>query len=95
MAQPWGEIEYTHNNWTHTVWVPHISEWILSIRVRSKPDIFWIIREVLPMSKIKMFPLPTIYRVSNLFIHLAIHMPKQQLSISWVGEHMLQAVDHK
>jgi hypothetical protein len=32
--------------------------------------------------------------VLNLFIRLAIHMPKQQINILKVGEHMLQAVDH-
>jgi hypothetical protein len=56
---------------------------------------FWIIREVLLMSKIKMFPLPTISRVSNLSIRLVIHMSKQYLNIPWVGEHTLQAVDHR
>jgi hypothetical protein len=63
------------------MWVPHLSEWIHSIRAKSKPDIFWISREVLLISKIKLFLLSTIRRVSNLFIHLVIHMPKQQLSI--------------
>jgi hypothetical protein len=36
------------------------------------------------MSKIKLFPLSAICRVSNLSICLAIHMPKQQLNIPWV-----------
>jgi hypothetical protein len=95
MTQSWGEIEYAHNNWSCTIWVPHLSEWIHFIREKSKPDIFWIIREVLLMSKIKMFPLPTISRVSNLSIRLVIHMSKQYLNIPWVGEHTLQAVDHR
>jgi hypothetical protein len=77
------------------MWVPHLSEWIHSIRAKSKYNISWIIREVLMMSKIKMFPLTMIHRVSNLFIRLVIHLPKQQLSIPWVGEHMLQSVDHR
>jgi hypothetical protein len=90
-----GEIEYAHNIWSCTVWVPHLSEWIYSISAMSKLDISWIIREVLLMSKIKIFPLLTIHRVSNFSIRFAIHMPKQQLITPWVGEHMLQAFDHK
>jgi hypothetical protein len=65
------------------------------ICAKSKPDISWIIREVRLMSKIKLFPLSAIHRVSNLSICLVIHMPKQQLSIPWVSEHMLQAVNHR
>jgi hypothetical protein len=84
-----GGIEYANNNWSRTVWVPHLSKWIHSNRAKFKPDISWIITEVLLMSKIKMFPLPTICRVSNLSICLMIHMPKQQYSIPWVGEHTL------
>jgi hypothetical protein len=79
-----GEIEYAHNNWPRIMWVPHLSEWIHSIRVKSKYDISWIIREVHLMSRIKMFLVSTIRRVSNLSICLAIHMPKQQLSTPWV-----------
>jgi hypothetical protein len=63
------------------VWVPHLSEWTHSSHAKFKPDISWIIREVLLMSKIKLFPLYTICRVSNLSICLAIHMTKQQLNI--------------
>jgi hypothetical protein len=81
VAQPWWEIEYAHNNWLRTVWVPHLSEWTHSIYAKSKPDISWIIREILLMTKIKLFPLSAIRRVSNLSICFAIHMPKQQLSI--------------
>jgi hypothetical protein len=47
MAQSWGEIEYAHNNWPRTMWVSHLSEWIHSIYAKFKPDISWIIREVL------------------------------------------------
>jgi hypothetical protein len=54
-----------------------LSEWIHSIRAKSKPDVSWIIREVLLMSKIKIFPLSTNCRVLNLSIHLKIHIPKQ------------------
>jgi hypothetical protein len=94
VEQPWWDIEYEHNNWPHTVWVPHLFEWTHSIRAKSKPDISWIIRNVLRMSKIKLFPLSAIHKVLNLSICLEIHMPKQQLSIAWVLQHMLQAVDH-
>jgi hypothetical protein len=38
VAQPCGEIEYAHNNWSRTVRVPHLSEWIHSIRAKSKPN---------------------------------------------------------
>jgi hypothetical protein len=84
VAQPWWDIEYAHNNWSCDVWVPHLSEWTHSICAKSKPDISLIIREVLLMSKINLFPLAAICRVSNLSICLAIHMPKQQLNIPWV-----------
>jgi hypothetical protein len=77
VAQPWWEIEYAQNNWLRIVWVSHLSEWTNSTRAKSKPDISWIIREVLLMSNIKLFPLSVIYRVSNLSICLAIQMPKQ------------------
>jgi hypothetical protein len=39
--------------------VPHPSKLTHSICAKSKPDISWIIREVLLMSKIKLFPLPS------------------------------------
>jgi hypothetical protein len=39
--------------------VPHPSKLTHSICSKSKPDISWIIREVLLMSKIKLFPLPS------------------------------------
>jgi hypothetical protein len=66
------------------MWVPHLSEWTHYIHAKSKPDNSWIIREVLLTSKIKLFSLLAIHRVSNLSICIAIHMPKQQLSIPWV-----------
>jgi hypothetical protein len=81
MAKPWWEIEYAHNYGPRTVWVLHLSKWTHSICAKSKPDISWIIREILLMSKIKFFPLFAMCRVSNLSICLVIHMPKQQLSI--------------
>jgi hypothetical protein len=84
VGEPWWEIEYVHNNMSRTVWVPRLSKWTYFIRAKSKPNIFWIIREVLLMSKIKLFPLSAIRRVSNLSICLTIHMPKQQLIIPWV-----------
>jgi hypothetical protein len=31
----------------------------------------------------------------NLSIRLVLQMPKQQLNIPWVGEHILQAVNHR
>jgi hypothetical protein len=77
MAQPWWKIEYAHNNWPRTMWVPHLSEMIHSIGVKIKPNIPWFIREVLLMVKVKIFPLPTIRRMSNLSICLSLHMPKQ------------------
>jgi hypothetical protein len=83
VAQLRWEIEYAHNNWPHTVRVPHLSEWIHSIHAKSKLDISWFIREILLMSKIKLFPHFTICRVSNLSICLVIHMLKEQLSIPW------------
>jgi hypothetical protein len=75
--------------------VPHLSKRIHSIRAKSKPDIRWIIKEVLLMGKVKIFPLLTIRRVSDFSIHLVLHMPKQELNIPWIGEHMLQAVDYR
>jgi hypothetical protein len=39
VAQLRWEIEYAHNNWPHTVRVPHLSEWIHSIHAKSKLDI--------------------------------------------------------
>jgi hypothetical protein len=73
----------------------HLSEKIHSINAKIKPNIPWIIGEVLLMGEVEMFPLPTIFRMSNLSIHIALYMPKQELSIHWIGEYTLQAVDHR
>jgi hypothetical protein len=72
-----------------------LSEWIHSIGATTKPSIPWIIREVLLMVKVEMFPLPTISRMSDLSICLLQDMPKQELTISRIGEHMVQAVNHR
>jgi hypothetical protein len=77
MAQPWWKIEYARNNWSRTVRVPHLSERIHSIGAKTKPNIPWIIREVLLMVKVKIFPLPTIRKMLNLSICLSLYMPKQ------------------
>jgi hypothetical protein len=63
------------------VWVPHLSERIHSIGANTKTNIPWIIREVLLMAQVKMFPLPTISRMSDISIPLSLDMPKQELSI--------------
>jgi hypothetical protein len=55
----------------------------------------WIIRKVVLIAKFEMFPLPTISRMSDLFIPLLLDMPKQELSIPRIGEHMLQEVNDK
>jgi hypothetical protein len=75
--------------------VPHLSEMIHSISAKTKHNIPWIIREVLLMAKVKMFPLPTISRMSDLSIPLLLDMPKQESSISRIGEHTLQAVNDR
>jgi hypothetical protein len=36
----------------------------------------WIIRKVLLKAKVKMFPLPTISKMSDLFSPLSLDMPK-------------------
>jgi hypothetical protein len=63
------------------VWVPHLSERIHSIGAKTKPNIPWIIGEILLMVKVKIFPLPTIRRKLNLSICLSLHMPKD----SWAS----------
>jgi hypothetical protein len=77
------------------VWVLHLSERIHSIGGKTKPNIPWIIGEVLLMVKVEMFPLPTISRMPDLSIRLSLDMPKQELSIPRIGEHTLQAVNHR
>jgi hypothetical protein len=47
------------------------------------------------MAKVEMFPLPIISRMSNLSIPLSLDMPKQELSSSSIGEHMLQVVNDR
>jgi hypothetical protein len=79
----------------HVLRIPHLFERIHFICAKFIPDIPWIIREDLLMSKVKMFSLPTIRKVLNLSICLVLHIPKQQLSIPWVREHTLQSVDHR
>jgi hypothetical protein len=71
------------------MWIPHLSERIHSICAKTKSNIPWIIRKVLLMAKVKMFPLPTISRMSDLSIPLSLDMSKQQLSFLSIGEHML------
>jgi hypothetical protein len=95
VAQPWWKIIYAHNNWSGIVWVSHLSEGIHSIGTKTEPNIPLIIREFLLMVKVEMFSLPTISRMPDLSIHLSIDMPKQELSIPRIGEHALQAVNHK
>jgi hypothetical protein len=46
------------------MWIPHLSERIHSIGVKTKSNIPWIVRKVL-MTKVKIFPLPTISRMSD------------------------------
>jgi hypothetical protein len=66
VAQPWRKIVYAHNNWPGTVRVLHLSERIHSSGAKTKSNIPWIVRKVLLMAKVEMFPIPTISRMSNL-----------------------------
>jgi hypothetical protein len=75
--------------------VSHLSEMIHSISSKTKPNISWMIREVLVMVNVKIFPLPTISRMSDLFIRLSLEMSKQELSIPRIGGHTLQAVNQR
>jgi hypothetical protein len=75
------------------MWVPHLSETIHSICAKTKSNIPWVVREVLLMAKVEMFPLPTINRMLDLFIPLSLDMPKHELSFTSIGEHTLQAVN--
>jgi hypothetical protein len=74
------------------MWVPHLSETIHSIGAKTKSNIPWISRKVL-MAKVKLFPLPSISRMSNLSIPLSLDMPKQEFSFPSIREHMLQTVN--
>jgi hypothetical protein len=95
VAQPWWKIVYAHNNWPGTLWVPHLSEMIHSIGAKTKSNIPWIIRKVLIMAKVEMFPLPIISRMSDLFIPLPLDMPKQELSFPRIREHTLHMGNDK
>jgi hypothetical protein len=77
------------------VWVPHLSERIHSIGAQTKSNIPWIIRKVLIMAKVEMFPLPTISRTSDLFIPLPLDMPKQEFTLPSIREHTLQMVNDR
>jgi hypothetical protein len=95
VAQPWRKIVYAHNNWPGTMWVPHLSKRIHSISAKTKSNIPWIVKKVLLMTKVKMFSLPTISRMSDLSIFLSLDMPKQELSFPSIREHTLQAVNDR
>jgi hypothetical protein len=81
------------NNWSGTVWVPHLFKRIHSIGAKTKYNIPWIVREILLMAKVEMFPLPTISRMLDLSIPLLLDMPKQELNFPSIGEHTLQVVN--
>jgi hypothetical protein len=95
VAQPWRKIVYAHNNWPGTVSIPYLSERIHSIGAKTKSNIPWIVREVLLMVKVKMFPLPIINGMSDLSIPLLLDMPKQELSFPSIGEHTLQVANDR
>jgi hypothetical protein len=95
VAQPWRKIIYAHNNLPSTVWVPHLSKMIHSIGAKIKFNIPWIARKVLLMDKVKMFPLPTISRISDLSIPLSLDMPKQEMSFPSIREHTLQVINDR
>jgi hypothetical protein len=95
VAQPWWKIVYAHNNGTGTVWVPHLSKRIHSTGAKARYNIPWIIRNVLLMAKVEMFPLPTISRMSDLSIPLPLDMPKQEFSFPSIREHMLQTANDR
>jgi hypothetical protein len=95
VAQPWWKIVYAHNNWPGIVWVPHLSKRNHSISAKTKSNIPWIIRKVLIMAKVKMFPLPTISKMPDLSIPLLLDMPKQELSFPSIREYMLQMVNDR
>jgi hypothetical protein len=86
---------YAHNNWPGTVWVPHLSERIHPSGAKTKSNIHWIIREVLLMGMVKIFPRPTISRLLDLSIPLSLELPKQEMSFPSIGEHTLQAVNDR
>jgi hypothetical protein len=94
MAQPCKKIVYAHNNWSGTVWVPHVSKMIHSIGAKIKSNIPWIVRKVL-RANVEMLPLPTISRMLDLSIPLPLDMPKQELSFPSIREHTLQTVNDR
>jgi hypothetical protein len=77
------------------MWVTHLSERIYFNGAKAKSNIPWIIREVLLMTKVKMFPLLAVSRMSHHSIPLSLFVPKQELSFLNIGEHMLQAVNDR
>jgi hypothetical protein len=77
------------------VWVPHLSERIQSIGDKTKSNIPWIVRKVLLMAKVEMFPLPTIRRMLDLSIPISLDMPKQELRFPSNREHKLQTVNDR
>jgi hypothetical protein len=77
------------------MWVPHLSERIHSIGAKIKSNIPWIIKKVLLMDKVELFPLPTINRMLNLSIPLPLDMPKQELSFPSIREYTLQTVNDR
>jgi hypothetical protein len=95
VAQPWLKIVYVHNNWPGIVWVPHLSERIHSIGAKTRSNILWIVRKDILMAKVEMFPLPTISRMSDLFVPLSLDMTKQELSFPSIREHTLQTVNDR
>jgi hypothetical protein len=76
------------------MWVPHLSKRIHSIGAKTKSNIPWIIRKIL-MTKVEMFPLPTISRMSDLSIPLPLDMPKQELNFPSIREYMLQTINER
>jgi hypothetical protein len=70
-----------------------LCEWIHSIGAKTKSNIPWIIREVLLMAKVKMFPLPTISRMTDHSIPLSLDMLKHELSFHSIGEYTFQTVN--
>jgi hypothetical protein len=95
VARPWWKIVCAHNNWTYTVWVPRLFERIYSIGAKTKSNIPCIIRKVLLMAKVKMFPLATIRRMLDLSMPLPLDMPKQELSFPNIREHTLPTVNYR
>jgi hypothetical protein len=68
---------------------------IYSIGAKTKSNIPWFVRKVLLIAKVKMFPLPTISRISDLSIPLSLDMPKQELRFPSIREHTLQTVNDR